>query len=66
MLTSAGPRLATQFERVKKLIANSPALALFDLTLTTIVTTDASDYGLGAVLTRLHEDSTEDTVASAS
>ena len=48
------------------MIANSPALALFDPTLTTIVTTDASDYGLGAVLTQLHEDSTEETVTFAS
>ena len=39
----------TRFERVKNLIANSPALALFDRTLTTVVTTHASDYGLGAV-----------------
>ena len=30
----------TRFERVKKLIPKSPALALFDPTLTTIVTTD--------------------------
>ena len=48
------------------MIANSTALALFDHTLTTIVTTDTSDYGLGAVLTQLHEDSTEETVAFAS
>ena len=48
------------------MIANSPALALFDPTLTTIVTTDSSDYGLGAVLTQLHEDSTEETVTFAS
>ena len=48
------------------MIANSPALALFDPALTTIVTTDASDYLLGAVLTQLHEDSTEETKAFAS
>ena len=56
----------TQFERVKKMIANSPALALFDPIVTTVVTTDTSDYGLRAVLTQLHEDSTEGTVAFAS
>ncbi|KAL7839056.1 hypothetical protein SRHO_G00257140 [Serrasalmus rhombeus] len=54
------------FERVKELIVNSPALALFNPELPTIVTTDASDYGVGAVLTQLHPESTEKTVAFAS
>ena len=36
----------TNFERVKNLIANTPALALFDPTLSAIVTTDASHYGM--------------------
>lgn len=44
---------------------NSPALALFDRDLPTIISTDASDYGLGAVFTQLHPDHTERTVAFA-
>ena len=40
----------TNVERVKDLRASSPALTLFDPTLPTIVTTDASDYGHRAVL----------------
>ena len=55
----------TSFDRVKQSITNSPALALFDPSLPTIVTTDASDYGIGAVLTQLHGN-TEKTVAFAS
>ncbi|CAM5165376.1 unnamed protein product [Natator depressus] len=51
---------------VKDLIVHSPVLALFSPALPTIVTTDASDYGLGAVLTQLLEDNTERTVAFAS
>ncbi|CAM4564718.1 unnamed protein product [Lepidochelys olivacea] len=54
------------FETVKDLIVPSPVLALFSPALPTIVTADASDYGLGAVLTQLHEDNTERTVAFAS
>ncbi|CAM5080373.1 unnamed protein product [Natator depressus] len=54
------------FETVKDLIVHSPILALFSPALPTIVTTDASDYGLGAALTQLHEDNTERTVAFAS
>ncbi|CAM4566663.1 unnamed protein product [Lepidochelys kempii] len=48
------------FEMVKDLIVHSPVLALFSPALPTIGTTDASDYGLGAVLTQLHEDNRED------
>ncbi|CAM5080298.1 unnamed protein product, partial [Eretmochelys imbricata] len=54
------------FKMVKDLIVHSPVLALFSPALPTIVTTDASDYGLGVVLTQLHEDNTERTVAFAS
>ena len=38
--------------QVKKRIAQSPSLALFDPALPTIVTTDASDVGLGAYLSQ--------------
>ncbi|CAM4650968.1 unnamed protein product [Lepidochelys kempii] len=56
----------TSFEPVKDLLVHSPLLGLFTPALPTIVTTDASDYGLGAVLTKLHEDNTQRTVAFAS
>uniref|UniRef100_A0A3B5PS62 Gypsy retrotransposon integrase-like protein 1 n=1 Tax=Xiphophorus maculatus TaxID=8083 RepID=A0A3B5PS62_XIPMA len=54
------------FKELKELLLNSPVLALFDPSLPTIVTTDASDYGLGDVLTQIHPDNTERTVAFAS
>lgn len=54
------------FQKVKELIAESPALALIDSALTTIVTTDASDYGIGGILTQIHPDMSERTVAFAS
>lgn len=53
------------FLHIKQLIATSPALTLFDSALPTLVTTDACDYGIGAVLTQLRGD-TEKTVAFAS
>ncbi|KAL7882909.1 hypothetical protein SRHO_G00005670 [Serrasalmus rhombeus] len=54
------------FQKVKELITKSSALALFDPALPTIVSTDASDYGIGGVLSQLHPDNTEKTVAFAS
>lgn len=56
----------TNFTEIKKLILESPALALHDPDLPTQVTTDTSAYGLGAVLTQLQPDNTERTVAFAS
>ncbi len=53
------------FNRLKHLITTSSALALFDPSLPTTVTTDASDFGIGAVLTQSHG-ATERTVAFAS
>ncbi len=41
------------FNQIKQLIVNSPALVLFDPSRPTIVSTDTSDYRLGAVLTQL-------------
>ncbi len=54
------------FSTVKKLLLQSPALALFDPNLPTVVSTDFSDYGLGAVLSQIYENNTERIVAFAS
>ncbi len=51
---------------VKKLLLQSPVLALYDPNLPTVVSTDASDYGLGAVLSQIYENNTERIVAFAS
>ncbi|XP_051784491.1 uncharacterized protein K02A2.6-like [Erpetoichthys calabaricus] len=53
------------YDCIKNLIATSPVLAIFDPSLPAIVTTDASDYGIGAVLTQ-HHGGFEKTVAFAS
>lgn len=55
----------SSFAEIKRLIAESPALALYDPDLPRYVTTDASDYGLVDVLTQLHTDNTERVVAFA-
>lgn len=52
--------------KLKELIVNSPTLALFNPALPTVVTTDASDHCLGAVLTQMHPNGSEKTVAFAS
>ncbi|KAL1277069.1 hypothetical protein QQF64_023742 [Cirrhinus molitorella] len=53
------------FKALKELLSRSPVLALFDPSLPIIVSTDASDYGLGGVLTQMHPDKVERTVAFA-
>lgn len=45
---------------------DSPALSLFNRELPTVVTTEESDYGLGAVLTQMHHDGFEKTVVFVS
>ncbi|CAL9706462.1 unnamed protein product [Knipowitschia caucasica] len=47
------------FTKLKRLLLDSPALAMFNPKLSAVITTDASDYGLGAVLTQIHSDNTE-------
>lgn len=54
------------FTKLKTMLLKSPALAIYDPKLPTYITTDASDYGLGAVLTQLHSDNVERIVAFAS
>ncbi|XP_064464778.1 uncharacterized protein K02A2.6-like [Ornithodoros turicata] len=46
----------TAFNKVKSLIQECVPLALFDASLPTIVTADASNFGLGAVLQQEHPD----------
>lgn len=54
------------FKALKELLSRSPVLALFDPSLPIIVSTDASDYGLGGVLTQMHPEKVERTIAFAS
>lgn len=54
------------FEKVKQLIVNRSALAIFDPALPILVSTDASDYDLGGVLMQIHPDGTERTMALTS
>ncbi len=54
------------FDQVKKAIVDSPALSLFNPNLGTILSCDASDYGVGAVLTQLDDQGIERTIAFAS
>ena len=53
------------FESLKQHISNATTLALFDPDLPTIVSTDASAYGIGAVLSQV-KDSIERPIAFAS
>ncbi|XP_043239605.1 uncharacterized protein LOC122390579 [Amphibalanus amphitrite] len=57
--------MQSAFEDVKEAILTSSALAMFDPSLPTTVTTDASDVGIGAVLTQTHPEG-ERVVAFAS
>ena len=57
--------MAAALDDVRDAILNSSLLAIFDPALETRVTTDASDVGIGAVLTQLHPEG-ERVVAFAS
>ena len=59
------PEMSAALEDVKSAILGSSALAPFDPNLPTFVSTDASDVGLGAVLSQLHVEG-ERVVAFAS
>ena len=54
------------FEKVKKLLCEAPVLCLFDMAKPIVVHTDASDYGIGAVLSHVMEDGSEKPVCFAS
>ena len=54
------------FDKIKQALTNSPVLALFDPSLETIVSADASSYGLGAVLLQRQRDSQLKPVAFVS
>ncbi|XP_043191558.1 uncharacterized protein K02A2.6-like [Amphibalanus amphitrite] len=53
----------TSFNRIKELVTSRPILQPFDPALPTVVTSDASDRGAGAVLAQLHPDGTERPVS---
>ena len=59
------PEVQHAFDKVKEIIANSVTLHLFDPDLPAVIATDASAYGLGAVLLQQKE-GTEVPVAFAS
>ena len=44
------PEVEASFQRVKASLQQAPILSMFDVTLPIVVATDASQYGLGAVL----------------
>ena len=54
------------FELIKKILTTTPVLAAFDPELETIVSADASSYGLGAVLVQKQRDGTLKPVAYVS
>lgn len=54
------------FSEVKQLLVDGPVLALSNPDLPTLISTDASDYGLGAIFSCIHPDNSERTVAFAS
>ena len=54
------------FDKVKHELSSAPILALYDPQLETIVSTDASLYGLGGVLTQKQFDGSQRTVVYAS
>lgn len=60
------PEAEDSFQKLKTLLTHSSALAPFDLNLPMYVSTDASDYGLGAMLSQLNPDGTERVTVFAS
>lgn len=44
------------FTQVKALVCNSPVLAYYDVTKATVVSSDASSYGIGGMIMQKHDD----------
>ena len=54
------------FQRIKRMLCEAPLLVLFDMSKPIVVHTDASQYGIGAVLSHVMEDGSEKPVSYAS
>lgn len=65
-LFSWTPAAQSSFDDIKQMLVSSPALAIYDPTLHSVISTDASDYGLGAVFAQVQSDGVEKPVAFAS
>ena len=61
-----GPSQKAAFENIKKELTQAPALALYDLDRETVLSADASSFGLGAVLCQRQPDGYLKPVAYAS
>jgi hypothetical protein len=61
-----GPLQQKAFKQVKQLVSSSSVLAFFDVEKETIVSADASSYGLGAMISQVQEDGRRQPIAFAS
>ena len=61
-----GPQQDKSFSDIKKALLSSPVLTAYDPSLPTIIASDASSLGLGAVLLQIHKDNVRHPVAFAS
>ncbi|XP_075531515.1 uncharacterized protein LOC142564404 [Dermacentor variabilis] len=60
-----GPAQEAAFKKWKTLLSSDPVLGIYDSNMETVVTADASSYGLGAVLRQRQKDGRDLTVADA-